>query len=433
MARRIHRSHMITVLLAFLAASGVAQSPAAETTTREPITDSSKSLAPPRVVNTAVVSMAVGPTRGDYSNPLAAVRNAFAGDRWCIPQRTPGRPCVLFIREGIYSLNATLTIPDGIAVVGGGRNRTQLRARPGVAIAVNFFGGGAASVSDLTIENHQTSAPEATGLLTHGGLAERVDVRADSALLNVGCMGASGTGDISFIEVSCTAVGGQHSIALRLRGAIITTVTRSRMVAFGASDGNVGVTAEFTDTDTTLIDTAVTVGGPGQSVGVIGHQEGSTRIFDGEIRAGDFGVIGAFVDGRLEMRGTRVVTQGTGVSWSSRSTCELDRVDIFAAMVAVELTTELSVPLCRTKIRDALLRGGERAISITAQGTDEITIDQSVLESRNVLIGVTSGTPTVRIGATKLLGPLLEGTATLVCAGVYDASYQFLVDTCPGM
>ena len=69
---------------------------------------------------------------GDYSNPIAAAKNALEGDRWCISPSLPQQPCVIEIRAGIYVLPQTLIVPAGVALVGQDKRQVMLVAAKGV-------------------------------------------------------------------------------------------------------------------------------------------------------------------------------------------------------------------------------------------------------------------------------------------------------------
>ncbi len=108
----------------------------------------------------------VSKTGGDYSDPVTAAANAFAGDTWCIAPQWPAQPCIMAIGEGVFILQQTLVIPEGLAVSGNGKGTTMLVADNGIATAVSSFGN--LRISDLTIVNSQTGGARTTGLDARG-------------------------------------------------------------------------------------------------------------------------------------------------------------------------------------------------------------------------------------------------------------------------
>ena len=107
-------------------------------------------------------SVIVSKTGGDYTDPVTAAENAFAGDTWCVAPQWPDQPCVMAIGEGIFILRKTLSIPEGLAVSGNGKGDTMLVADNGVETAVSSLGN--VRFTDLTIVNSQPGGARTTGL-----------------------------------------------------------------------------------------------------------------------------------------------------------------------------------------------------------------------------------------------------------------------------
>ena len=82
-------------------------------------------------------SVIVSKTGGDYTDPVTAAENAFAGDTWCVAPQWPDQPCVMAIGEGVFILGKTLSIPEGLALSGNGKGDTMLVADNGVETAVS--------------------------------------------------------------------------------------------------------------------------------------------------------------------------------------------------------------------------------------------------------------------------------------------------------
>ncbi len=53
-------------------------------------------------------SVIVSKTGGDYTDPVTAAENAFAGDTWCVAPQWPDQPCVMAIGDGVFILRKTL-------------------------------------------------------------------------------------------------------------------------------------------------------------------------------------------------------------------------------------------------------------------------------------------------------------------------------------
>ena len=77
-------------------------------------------------------SVTVDKTGADYTDPVTAAQNAFAGDTWCVAPQWPAQPCVMAIGEGVFILHETLRIPEGLVVAGAGKGATMLVADNGV-------------------------------------------------------------------------------------------------------------------------------------------------------------------------------------------------------------------------------------------------------------------------------------------------------------
>ena len=107
-------------------------------------------------------SVIVSQTGGDYTDPVTAAENAFAGDTWCVAPQWPDQPCVMAIGEGVFILSKTLSIAEGVAVSGNGKGNTMLVADNGVETAVSSLGN--VRFSDLTIVNSQAGGGRTTGL-----------------------------------------------------------------------------------------------------------------------------------------------------------------------------------------------------------------------------------------------------------------------------
>ena len=107
-------------------------------------------------------SVTVDKTGADYTDPVTAAQNAFAGDTWCVAPQWPAQPCVMAIGDGVFILHETLRIPEGLVVAGAGKGATMLVADNGVETAVSLSGN--ARLSDLTIVNSQPGGARTIGV-----------------------------------------------------------------------------------------------------------------------------------------------------------------------------------------------------------------------------------------------------------------------------
>ena len=144
---------------------------------------------------------------GDYSNPIAAAKNALEGDRWCVSPSLPKQPCVIEIRAGIYVLPQTLVVPAGVALVGQDKREVLLVAGKGVRQAVASRGP---SIAQLSIVNYE---PDGIALV-FGAALRSVALRARAvALTNAGDgFEVPGGFDISNSEISADRVAVQVSV-----------------------------------------------------------------------------------------------------------------------------------------------------------------------------------------------------------------------------
>jgi hypothetical protein len=128
-------------------------------------------------------SVTVSKTGGDYTDPMTAAQNAFAGDAWCVAPQWPDSPCVMGVEEGIFILSKTLILPEGLAVSGNGKGDTMLIADIGVETAVSSFVN--VRISDLTIINNQPGDPRTIGLKIERSQSAGKQVQLNSVAIHV--------------------------------------------------------------------------------------------------------------------------------------------------------------------------------------------------------------------------------------------------------
>jgi hypothetical protein len=369
---------------------------------------------------------------GDYSNPVAAAKNAFSGDRWCELSSDPRRRCVMFIDQGVYWLAEPLAVSD-VLLLGAGREATKLIAKPGVETAVIVHANPISpepplAISDLTIINLQLTGA-AVGLQMqvseNSPIASRVAVDASGGNESVACRGNVYVLD----EVTCRAFGG------RARGAEVSESLQARNSELSASDSETGtgLWADIGVGDTlAVVLSSTNVSG---QVGIeLRTDNGFLHILGGAIVGRQVGVRGIGGNQSFRLTDTAVAGSELGVGWSSGQTasnCSIERSTV-QGTTALELGRPSGgATACDTKIHGATLTARETVIRLQAEDfRGAVAIDHSTLEGPN-LLEIVAGAPKINIGASKLDGTLAPNGAQITCAGVYDGNYKFFVNTCP--
>lgn len=87
---------------------------------------------------------------GDYPDPVSAASNALNGDTWCaVPP--PRKSCTIHLAAGIYSLNRTIELPPGVALVGEEKDESIILSSASPVIHVQ-----GSAISDLTAFGQST-------------------------------------------------------------------------------------------------------------------------------------------------------------------------------------------------------------------------------------------------------------------------------------
>ena len=180
-------------------------------------------------------SVIVSKTGGDYTDPVTAAQNAFAGDTWCVSPQWPLQPCVMAIGSGVFILPATLSILEGLAVSGNGKGTTMLVADNGVETAVSSFGN--VRISDLTIVNSQPTLVRAIGLRT-GPNFEHVLVQLHDVAIHV-----AGTDNLTRCADERCSAAVVRSTSVEVLDSEITAVGRAARGFFAVPPPDVNNTA----------------------------------------------------------------------------------------------------------------------------------------------------------------------------------------------
>jgi hypothetical protein len=373
-------------------------------------------------------SVTVSKTGGDYTDPVTAAQNAFAGDTWCVAPQWPAQPCVMAIGEGVFILNGTLNIPQGLAVSGAGKGATMLVADRGVETAVTSIGNG--RISDLTIVNNQAGGARATALNTRSSTVQG----GEQLQLHDVAMHASGAArneaiikrvNLEILDSDIIAVG-EDAIGISYEpqeGSATLTLERSSLAAaagvtFAESYDYYGATIEITDS----------------------HVSGSVRAHPERVR--------------LEvMRSTIVGDVGTSNDYTVTNVTDSTIVGHLGGPVirVTNTTVEGSVSAQRSATFDRLTVQGEVAF-FGSPGDASATISNSHiyssstapalrLRNANVTLQQTfvQGAQAVMVGerdtlqssSSVLVGPVsADNAAVLTCTDTYGADYELLNASC---
>ena len=387
-------------------------------------------------------SVIVSKTGGDYTDPVTAAENAFAGDTWCVAPQWPDQPCVMAIGEGVFILSKTLSIAAGLAVSGNGKGDTMLVADNGVETAVASF--NSIRISDLTIVNSQPGGVRTTGIDASGlggggrligGLAELHDVaiHVSGAAQNVALVrGLS----LEILDSEITAVG-QNTTGilggpgLGPGGPAKLTLERSYVSAEEALNENIDeLTARLLDS-----------------------QVSGTVFFNPEnslleiVRSGIVGNVTAFNDS------TGVVIEGSSI----RGDVTIGQPITFSADVSITNTNVEGKLAARHRrftfdglsVRgEVVIEGGTASVlrsyivnsTTTAPalslGSASVQLEQTFVQGTQALAagvggGLSSGESRLEASSSVLVGAVSTSAGSVLsCTDTYGADYELLNATC---
>jgi hypothetical protein len=373
-------------------------------------------------------SVTVDKTGADYTDPVVAAQNAFAGDTWCVTPRWPAQPCVMAIGDGVFILKGTLNIPQGLVVSGAGKGATMLVADNGVETAV--FSTGNSRITDLTIVNYQAGGARATALDTRSSTIQGgeklelhdVAMHASGAARNEAIIKRVG---LEILNSEIIAVG-EDAIGISFEdqeGAGLLVLERSMLAAeaavtFVESYGYNGARIEITDS----------------------HVSGNVLVHEEQVRlevmrsaiVGDvsmsndytfLNVADSTVVGRLGGLDIQVTnTTVEGVVLAPRS-ATFDRLTVHGEVAAFgslggasasitnsHIYSSSTAPALRIRDANVILRQtfvqGAQAVIVGEQGT--------LQSSSSVFVGAVSA----------------DNDAVLTCTDTYGADYELLTASC---
>ena len=183
-------------------------------------------------------SVIVSKTGGDYTDPVTAAENAFAGDTWCVAPQWPDQPCVMAIGDGVFILRGTLSISGGLAVSGNGKGDTLLVADNGVETAVSLSSN--TRLDGLTIINSQPGGAQTTGVVASGTVQlHDAAIHVAGAAQNV-AVAKHGVDSLEVLDSDITALGERNSkgiaTVIPVADGGVLTLERSHVAASRALD-----------------------------------------------------------------------------------------------------------------------------------------------------------------------------------------------------
>ena len=386
-------------------------------------------------------SVTVSKTGGDYTDPVTAAQNAFAGDTWCVAPQWPEQPCVMAIGEGVFILRGMLAIPAGVVVAGAGKGDTMLVLPDhGAGIAVSSFGN--VRISDLTIINSQPGfhrtwgffadttpggAPtlaELQGVAIHvSGASESAGIFKRNALAmldsEITAAGPDSTGIDTLFHIPASGQGGAGMTLERTRVAAEVALNQPEgtgemrvvdshvfgTVAFNGIGSLLEIAGSKIVGDVTAGNTGLRVAITGSSIkgnvdvsralsafGVDQTHIADTRV-DGSLTAGgtnnaDFD--GLTVHGGFELQGLRSV---------------FNRYKVRHSYLYSTTSTPLRIATSAIDLEQSFVQGGEQRGAVFIRG------------SFHALLSV-------------LAGRVYSESADLQCTDTYGADYELLTALC---
>ena len=372
-------------------------------------------------------SVTVDKTGADYTDPVAAAQNAFAGDTWCVAPQ-PDHPCVMAIGEGVFILRETLDI-SGLVVAGAGKGATLLVADNGVETAV---AASNSRLSGLTIVNSQPGGAQTIGLLGAGGSMQLHDaaIHVSGAARNLG-VGKRHVNSFEILDSEITAVG-QDSTGIETlipdEPNAVMTVERSLVSGAGAAldetETDIGPTVRLIDsrisgnirygTERTLLDILRT-----EVLGNIsaGNDEVRVRITDSYIK----GVVG--VGGELSGHNL-VITDTTieGVVNANHSFGDF-------TFDGLQLLGELNLGAAKVHVLRSYISSLSNVAALSLGAGTILQLEQTSIEG--ALAVTVAASSNLQSSSNVLAGPISASpTAVLSCADTYGADYELLTPSC---
>lgn len=371
---------------------------------------------------------------GDYSNPITAADNAYSGDRWCTSP-TFEKPCSIKIKQGIYILPRTFSVPQLVDVTGDGQGKTRLIAARGLETAVELYGN---TLTDLSITTDQPGLAFAQGIRSMSYLTlNRVDLVVSNALVNYGAYPTEGYSvSNSVIDVS----GGQRALALLGSETSAHAILNSRISAHGATEDNIGSTLAFNTfgniTGSTITAIAPSSGGDAVAISALGSESGTTiqnSKLDASAPNGTaIGLRFGLNENTRRVLDSEIVAVGkTGYGLQGYEgggiEVHIDQSRIFGSTYGVTLpsfTSDVST-ITNSVIRSdgIALANSSNLVSFSADVTGTQLLAPTALRTTD---DVTFG-----FSDTVFGGSIIGGRSRLTCLSVYDKNFVRIEAGCP--
>ncbi len=373
-------------------------------------------------------SVIVSKTGGDYSDPVTAAANAFAGETWCVAPQWPQQPCVMAIGEGVFILQQTLVIPEGLAVSGNGKGATMLVADNGVETAVSSLGN--VRISDLTIINSQAGRARTTGLDTNAANLRAALTELHDVAVHV----AGAAQNVAVVEKS----------SLEILDSEITAVGQE---ATGISGGHPGVEGMFVTLERSKVSAETALAEPYGNYGTVrvvdSHLFGAVR-FDREsslleiVRSAIVGNVYAQND-YVEVVITDSSIKGVGLGgggYSARVTNTsvggLSARRIGATFDGLTVLGNLGLAEGGYKVLRSYIINSANAPALSLAEDAGVQLQQTFVEGAQA-VATPPGVGNRRLEASSsvLAGPVSPAAgATLSCTNTFGADYELLSASC---
>jgi hypothetical protein len=375
-------------------------------------------------------SVIVSKTGGDYSDPVTAAENAFAGDTWCVAPQWPLKPCVMAIGEGTFVLGKTFSIAEGLAVSGNGKGDTMLVADNGVETAVSSTGN--VRISDLTVINSQSGLARTTGIdIRRPGRfgpvlqLENVGIHVAGAARNVAVVRS---GSVEILDSEITAVGQDTAGIYAIPPAdYFTVVTLERSY----------ISAEVaTDDQQTL---------PGVRMQLIDSHIFGTVSLDSEnsrleiVRSGIVGNVSANNDNAHIVITSSSIKGHVSASGMAAHTLEITDTSVEggigfdhggATIDGLTLQGEIGIGTAgRARILRSYINSQSTAAALSVLQDADVQLEQTFLQGALALAADARS----ELGATLsvLAGPVSGSAgAVLSCTDTFGADYELLSASC---
>lgn len=375
-----------------------------------------------RFTRTVVVSPVPGDPPASGARLLARLA--------AITDANSANPYLLKVEPGLYDLGVgTLAMKPFVDVEGSGEGVTTVRS--GVDTAGTVVGAANSELRRMTVENrgavhaYALRNAAATFSLSHVTCVARGG-SADSVAVIDGSPGATLT------HVTARADGSPTVTGISSRGGLMRDVRAS--VAAGDlayAIFNVASSGELTD----VIAEAVS----GRFAGAVRNEGGgpllrNVRAYARGAEIGDGIVNGAGSNARI----FGAVVHAVGGSFADGIRCEFSSAAVAQADIAVEaLTSGFGVSSFFSgtpTLTDVTIRvtGGGNGVGVLAEGDVTASIDRATIraDGYSVANGFASPASIIRVGASRLLGPVRPASGMIRCVSSYDGAFVPLDASC---